>query len=102
MNNSSEQLIEEAKKRLAEHPALKFANAAITLQAMRSGTKGYEGKENLNDFLEAELKLMREKTIGDVRETIESFRHGGTECNEACTYDTAIDELLVALIKENI
>lgn len=42
---------------LAEHPAMKFANDAIVLAAVRSGTKGYEGEQHLGHFIE---KVVRE------------------------------------------
>ena len=49
----------------AKHPALKFANDAIMLQAIRSGTSGYTGKENLTEWLsgaiDSLLKSVEEK-----------------------------------------
>lgn len=45
-------------KEFAEHPALKFANDAIVLAAVRSGTSGYTGKENLTEWLSRALDCM--------------------------------------------
>lgn len=45
------ELYKNEVERLENHPAIKFANDAIVLQAVRSGTGGYQGKENLTDFL---------------------------------------------------
>jgi len=45
-------------KEFAEHPAMKFANDAIVLAAVRSGTSGYTGKENLTEWLSRALDCM--------------------------------------------
>ena len=56
MQNIKQQL-ERNKRELINHPALKFANDAIVLQAIRTGTKGYEG-ENLLDWYNKSLKAL--------------------------------------------
>jgi len=48
--------IEEILKELKNHPAMKFANDAILLQAARSSTKGYTGGEMLDIWLRRTLK----------------------------------------------
>lgn len=40
---NKEEKIEEIIKGLTKHPAMKFANDAIVMAAIRSGTKGYQG-----------------------------------------------------------
>lgn len=55
-------------KEFNEHPCLEFANSAITLQAFRSGTKGWTGGENLSEFLERALTQSHKKVLEAVLE----------------------------------
>lgn len=57
------------KEILAEfenHPALKFANDAIALQAVRAGTNGYDGEQNLTQWLEEALNSYADHIIEQV------------------------------------
>lgn len=57
-------LIKKYSEELSKHPAVIFANQAITLQAIRSGTNGYQGEENLGHFIE--------KVVNEVYDTVEA------------------------------
>lgn len=48
--------LEEIIEEFRDHPAMRFANDAIVTEAIRSGTKGYTGEENLVDWLRQALK----------------------------------------------
>lgn len=47
--------IEKIIKEFQNHPAIKFANDEIAVNALRSGGKGYTGEENLADWLRRAL-----------------------------------------------
>lgn len=46
--------IEQQIEKINNHPAIQAANDAIVLQAVRMGTRGYEG-EKITDFLRSSL-----------------------------------------------
>ncbi|MEK6884800.1 MAG: hypothetical protein AABY22_34530, partial [Nanoarchaeota archaeon] len=61
-------------KEMIEHPAIKFADSAITLQALRSGTKGYQGEEYLGQFLERVINELftqiKENIVKEIEEEL--------------------------------
>ncbi len=75
MNLESQQ--KAAREALLAHPAIKAADDAIVLQALRTSTKGYEGP-NLADFMD---------------EQIAQTYHAGAEAG----YDAAIDDVEQAM-----
>jgi phosphopantothenoylcysteine synthetase/decarboxylase len=54
MNNTPKKLQEEAREQTAL--PFKYANDMIALNAVRTGGKGYEGEENLVEWLEKSLE----------------------------------------------
>src|SRR3990167_139897 len=94
-------LIAEKQKEIDEHPAMKFANAAVILQAVRSGTGGYDGKEHLGHFLERVMKETALATLAAVRVedlrknlVVDNWENGHTKvCNPRC-HDSGKDEVL--------
>lgn len=68
----------EAREALHDHPAMKFANDAVLLAAIRSGTKGYPGEKNLSDFVdelvESTAKAVLEAVKGEaMKEYVHKF-----------------------------
>ena len=59
--------MERGVREFMNHEAMKFANSAITLQAVRSGTEGYTGEENLTDWLKAHQTALLEAVLEEVR-----------------------------------
>lgn len=47
--------IEAAEKEFEAHPAIKAANDAIVLQALRSGTSGYQGTQ-IGEFIREKME----------------------------------------------
>lgn len=64
--------IEKIIKEFQNHPAIKFANEEIALNAARSGGKGYEG-ENLSDWLRRALISYRKGIEAELRKKIEEI-----------------------------
>ncbi len=60
-------------EQLKNHPAMEFANDAITLQAIRSGTKGYQGEEDLVQWFEKSTDEMMEEMKSDLVGKIEGL-----------------------------
>lgn len=87
MNKKIEKIIED----LNNHPALKFANDAITLQAIRQGTKGYTGEENLSDFFYQVLTQLRQDTI---KECIEAVGEVDTDNQAKKELRQALEQLI--------
>lgn len=49
-------IVQLGQKELSGHPAMKFANDTIVLQAVRNGTSGYSGEEYLGQWLDRFLR----------------------------------------------
>lgn len=67
MTHIIKDILREGEEELQNHPAMKFANNAIALQAIRSGTKGYTGDKNLIDWLKAHDQKLLEAVIDTAR-----------------------------------
>lgn len=67
MTHTIKSILREGEEELQNHPAMKFANNAITLQAIRSGTKGYTGDKNLIDWLKAHDQKLLQAVIDTAR-----------------------------------
>ena len=58
-------------KEFQEHPARMFADEAIVLQALRTGTRGYQGEENLGQWVEKTLRSTAEAVLTRAIEEVE-------------------------------
>ena len=56
-----EQFKKEKMSEFKSHPALKFANSKIVLDAVRTGGDGYTGDESLTDWLQTAFDEIEEK-----------------------------------------
>lgn len=73
-NNKLEEFIEKSKEEFANHPAMKFANDAIVLQAVRSGTSGFKGEEHLGQWLDKYTVSLLQEVKKDLQQLCNKSR----------------------------
>lgn len=91
--------VERGKKELGEHPAMKFANDAIILAAVRGGTQGYTGEENLAQWFEKYLRSELQRYAEEMARRVEGLcpRYSSIDGHEVVRVED-----VVVLLRESV